>query len=1424
MNTGDNQWHQTILEWGQLGHPKHTKLPARVDALDTFNIKSVSCGKSFTVVLTTCGKVLSFGANECGQLGHSFDKKIGKPRAVKFIPVARIMTQTSPKIVAIASGSRHSLLLSEDGSVWGFGDGYALGGAMLVKELYGIPIKQVVCVEVSAGSTHCAAINTDGKCFVWGSGSHGQIASGTPCFTSPVALTRMDGDEFGAVSKVVCGRAHTILLTKRSLGDGSDSKYYQLYSFGCNDMGQLGNGNFNGRNSVDHVHLETPLDVDLSHVLYAGPGDQMVLISSPIETRKPLAHDGLTLTEIQELVYSVEANNSSTSGTLLVSKLQLNLFSLSRLNSSFLSANHLSRDGRADPNVSVKDIKEAFALLASMKNSKWAPQIHKLLYEASVTSPSLVMPSPDNSKINVTPESLRGFFILFENPLLVSNKDNLESIRRLANVINDLTDTQKKVLEHWWISNPYLLSSFQTVVAAFNKALSFYTLKRLETPTIAALRVLKWLWTINNRPFEDDDPLQFSYSQKTSTSLVEIPDSASTACESIPPPPRPQLPSFQPFSVPTSGNIANMMSVLGALGPTPTIEVQLTPENLAAGMPTQEALAVMAAQAFTRQMESLFKDANEISLGERPSPRTLIPHSCFINDSLSKRIDFKSDFLVFYASTRPNVFGPESGLENVFAFCNYPFVLSLGARMILLGLDAQRQQTEYQSLSLMRYLQDSARLGSGDEQPQQPAPEPETVHNVLQVRRGHLLHDAFKAIGKVTPANLKKPLKVKFVGEIGVDGGGVSREFMDLFFRRVVKHSDMFVDVDSSGGISAEGVMRRGGYVWFNHLSKRPVKAFKTVGRIFGLALFNNCMVSMPFPPVLFKRLLGWPATLEDLADLQPSTAKWLTEMLAHEDASTFEETFYGLEFSVTTVMRRTDEKDALVEPYKNELLPGEYAGKPVTFENRGEYVKAMIQWHTGGSVEGILIEFRTGFLEACGGPVLDQLLPNELEVLLKGKDEDVANFKDLQTVAKYKAPYHKEHPVIKRFWSVFHALPVEFKYKFLKFITGTDTVPALRGLKEVQIIIQPSGAGAGPRQQQEQQLNETGMNADSGTVNPGTGTPAGTTPSVETAPQTPTPRQLPAPQQPPEFAAPRIPGILADVASLFSSPLPIPSSPRQMLDQLLSMFGTRPGTPRPQQPPPEQDQHQPQQELAHNLEYMDSDSDDEDGDSDYDPNYNSENETDPDLVNQMMYSPEYQQQHFQQAQHPRGQVIGSMVLDFASMAGGGSSSSSSGTAAATAATAVESSSGPLTVGGSSSNVAAPEVTRGKKRGREEDEQDDVDDWEPNADAVRMEQDEEEEAYEDVAFDQKGKGPMQKKQRQGNSPVKKKSASFSVSQDGAVLDWKKSVVLDLSLNEPNPLKGVDEQRLPVAHTCAFVLDLPAYQSVEKLMDRLVFAV
>ena len=61
------------------------------------------------------------------------------------------------------------------------------------------------------------------------------------------------------------------------------------------------------------------------------------------------------------------------------------------------------------------------------------------------------------------------------------------------------------------------------------------------------------------------------------------------------------------------------------------------------------------------------------------------------------------------------------------------------------------------------------------------------------MRRSHLIHDTLLQMS-MRKDDLKKPLKVQFVGEDGIDEGGVQKEFFQLIFAQIFDVSyGMFV-------------------------------------------------------------------------------------------------------------------------------------------------------------------------------------------------------------------------------------------------------------------------------------------------------------------------------------------------------------------------------------------------------------------------------------------------------------------------------------------------------------------------------------------------------------------------------------------------------------------------------------------------------
>eukprot|EP00443_Scrippsiella_acuminata_P089068 CAMPEP_0115514022 /NCGR_PEP_ID=MMETSP0271-20121206/75406_1 /TAXON_ID=71861 /ORGANISM="Scrippsiella trochoidea, Strain CCMP3099" /LENGTH=166 /DNA_ID=CAMNT_0002944389 /DNA_START=45 /DNA_END=542 /DNA_ORIENTATION=+ len=61
----------------------------------------------------------------------------------------------------------------------------------------------------------------------------------------------------------------------------------------------------------------------------------------------------------------------------------------------------------------------------------------------------------------------------------------------------------------------------------------------------------------------------------------------------------------------------------------------------------------------------------------------------------------------------------------------------------------------------------------------------DTVFWVLDIGRDQLVHDTYRALQNASPQDLRKPLKVKFRGEEGVDEGGVAKEYFRLLSQQL---------------------------------------------------------------------------------------------------------------------------------------------------------------------------------------------------------------------------------------------------------------------------------------------------------------------------------------------------------------------------------------------------------------------------------------------------------------------------------------------------------------------------------------------------------------------------------------------------------------------------------------------------------------
>lgn len=132
---------------GQYGDGKLTATPGFVATAT--DVLAVRAHTGHAIHLKRDGSVMGTGGNRYGPLSHH---GLGD-KADRWGPIFS-------GAVAIATGSRHSLAIRDDGSLWAWGEGFATRPAKVMEQVS----------AVAAGDTATLAISTDGALWQWEGG------------------------------------------------------------------------------------------------------------------------------------------------------------------------------------------------------------------------------------------------------------------------------------------------------------------------------------------------------------------------------------------------------------------------------------------------------------------------------------------------------------------------------------------------------------------------------------------------------------------------------------------------------------------------------------------------------------------------------------------------------------------------------------------------------------------------------------------------------------------------------------------------------------------------------------------------------------------------------------------------------------------------------------------------------------------------------------------------------------------------------------------------------------------------------------------------------------------------------------------------------------------------------------------------------
>lgn len=196
--------------------------------------------------------------------------------------------------------------------------------------------------------------------------------------------------------------------------------------------------------------------------------------------------------------------------------------------------------------------------------------------------------------------------------------------------------------------------------------------------------------------------------------------------------------------------------------------------------------------------------------------------------------------------------------------------------------------------------------------------------------------------------DLKKSLRIEFIGEEGVDAGGLRKEWFLLLVRSLFDPQYGMFTYDEDSNLC-----------WFNPVSFENEDQFFLVGVVLGLAIYNSTILDVHLPTACYKKLLNQPVDVTDLGLFRPALKRGFDQLLAFE--GNVENTFCR-SFEV--------ELDAFGERQCVPLVPnGENI--MVSNENRKEFVQLYSDYVLNKSVYRQFGAFKNGFYHVCGGNAL---------------------------------------------------------------------------------------------------------------------------------------------------------------------------------------------------------------------------------------------------------------------------------------------------------------------------------------------------------------------------------------------------------------------------------------------------------------------
>ncbi|KAH7319795.1 hypothetical protein B0I35DRAFT_478109 [Stachybotrys elegans] len=334
-----------------------------------------------------------------------------------------------------------------------------------------------------------------------------------------------------------------------------------------------------------------------------------------------------------------------------------------------------------------------------------------------------------------------------------------------------------------------------------------------------------------------------------------------------------------------------------------------------------------------------------------------------------------------------------------------------------------------------------------------------------RIRRGNLFEDAYKQFYSLGDG-LKDPIQITFVDqfdtpEAGIDGGGVTKEFLDSVTTEAFRVEDDQISMFSSNDANllypnpeALDVMREAmknqetdesGDSWKTAIHEM-LKRYEFLGRIIGKCMYEGILVDFAFAGFF---LLKWPSSggentykgsVNDLRDMDSDLYNGMLQLKNYPgDVSEL-----AIDFTITDRVSPPGEPIVTVT---RKLVPnGDQVY--VTNDNRLLYISYVARHRLVVQPYMQTNAFLRGLREIIKPTWLSMFNQSELQRLVGGDSTEI-DIEDLRRNTEYSGLYvigddKEEHPTIKLFWKVMEGFTDSQRRSVLKYVSSTPRAPLL--------------------------------------------------------------------------------------------------------------------------------------------------------------------------------------------------------------------------------------------------------------------------------------------------------------------------------------------------------------------------------------------